>query len=184
MLLSDLKELFFIYNPLVFLRSYSCCCHLAESLWLEDKEGCRALPFIQSASCPWWWHLLCLPLAHEKAFTKGAFYRWQPDFTSVVIISVMGWPTAPVFRLATTASHLTRKEIRLTLSHPDIWRQSCNPQLEVLDLLTVHDYAKAKEEVFSEITPFLNLLQLLNVPGILNNLLLISETIWPECLLF
>ena len=43
----------------------------------------------------------------KKHFTKGAFYR--PDFASAVIISVMGWPTAPVFCLATTVSSYKKR---------------------------------------------------------------------------
>lgn len=119
--------------------------------------------FIVPALSPW------------KSVYQRAFTEWQPNFASVVIISVMGWPTAPVFRLCNYHLILQKKEIRLTLSHPDIWRQSCNLQLEVLDLLTVHDYSKTKGRSVFRDHPFLNLLQLLNVPGILDNLLLISE---------
>ena len=59
-------------------------------------------------------------------------------------------------------SHLARKEIWLTWSHPDIWRQKGD--------LRNH--------------PVPNLLKLLKMLGILNNLWLISDIVWPEFLNF
>lgn len=133
---------------------------------------------------PWWWHLLCLPLAHEKAFYQRGILQVAAWLCLCSYNQCDGMADSSC--LPSYNYHLILQEKKydwpkvILTSEGRAATFGMKSWIYYLYMITL----KPKVAVFSEITPFLNLLQLLNMPGILNNLLFILETVWPECLLF